>query len=101
VLTGAKVREEIYQAFQAIYPVLQEFRKPWKSYPCLHAFHYFVGSIQLVQFINLLPSPPLPFSFLFLSTFSFSYLSTQTQKMPINSQQQQQQQQPPILKQYL
>jgi len=28
VLTGAKVREEIYQAFQAIYPVLQEFRKP-------------------------------------------------------------------------
>ncbi|KAJ8662247.1 TATA-box-binding protein [Lichtheimia ornata] len=28
VLTGAKVREEIYQAFQAIYPVLLEFRKP-------------------------------------------------------------------------
>ncbi|KAJ2665505.1 TATA-binding protein (TBP) [Coemansia sp. RSA 1199] len=28
VLTGAKVREEIYQAFQAIYPVLSEFRKP-------------------------------------------------------------------------
>ncbi|RUS26779.1 transcription factor TFIID-domain-containing protein [Jimgerdemannia flammicorona] len=28
VLTGAKVREEIYQAFQAIYPVLTEFRKP-------------------------------------------------------------------------
>ncbi|GAB5588939.1 TATA-binding protein (TBP) [Umbelopsis nana] len=28
VLTGAKVREEIYQAFQNIYPVLQEFRKP-------------------------------------------------------------------------
>ncbi|CAO3624472.1 TATA-box-binding protein [Cunninghamella echinulata] len=27
VLTGAKVREEIYQAFQAIYPVLQEFKK--------------------------------------------------------------------------
>ncbi|ORY93941.1 TBP-domain-containing protein [Syncephalastrum racemosum] len=28
VLTGAKVREEIYQAFQHIYPVLLEFRKP-------------------------------------------------------------------------
>jgi len=27
VLTGAKVREEIYQAFEAIYPVLSEFRK--------------------------------------------------------------------------
>jgi transcription initiation factor TFIID TATA-box-binding protein len=27
VLTGAKVREEIYQAFQSIYPVLQEFKK--------------------------------------------------------------------------
>jgi len=28
VLTGAKVREEIYDAFNAIYPVLVEFRKP-------------------------------------------------------------------------
>ncbi|KAJ1899839.1 TATA-binding protein (TBP) [Kickxella alabastrina] len=28
VLTGAKVRDEIYQAFAAIYPVLTEFRKP-------------------------------------------------------------------------
>jgi len=28
VLTGAKVREEIYAAFQSIYPVLAEFRKP-------------------------------------------------------------------------
>jgi len=28
VLTGAKVREEIYGAFNAIYPVLSEFRKP-------------------------------------------------------------------------
>jgi len=27
VLTGAKVREEIYQAFNTIYPVLSEFRK--------------------------------------------------------------------------
>ncbi|KAK9456964.1 hypothetical protein V1511DRAFT_456708 [Dipodascopsis uninucleata] len=27
VLTGAKVREEIYAAFEAIYPVLSEFRK--------------------------------------------------------------------------
>eukprot|EP00164_Ancoracysta_twista_P002505 GFYU01003334.1.p1 GENE.GFYU01003334.1~~GFYU01003334.1.p1 ORF type:complete len:193 (-),score=24.22 GFYU01003334.1:307-885(-) len=27
VLTGAKVREEIYRAFENIYPVLQEFRK--------------------------------------------------------------------------
>lgn len=27
VLTGAKQREEIYQAFEAIYPVLSEFRK--------------------------------------------------------------------------
>lgn len=27
VLTGAKVREEIYQAFSSIYPVLSEFRK--------------------------------------------------------------------------
>jgi transcription initiation factor TFIID TATA-box-binding protein len=27
VLTGAKVREEIYQAFELIYPVLQDFRK--------------------------------------------------------------------------
>ncbi|ODV91216.1 hypothetical protein CANCADRAFT_31928 [Tortispora caseinolytica NRRL Y-17796] len=27
VLTGAKVREEIYAAFEAIYPVLNEFRK--------------------------------------------------------------------------
>jgi len=28
VLTGAKVREEIYQAFELIYPVLSDFRKP-------------------------------------------------------------------------
>lgn len=28
VLTGAKVREEIYEAFENIYPVLNEFRKP-------------------------------------------------------------------------
>ncbi|GAA5897174.1 TATA-binding protein [Sporobolomyces salmoneus] len=28
VLTGAKFREEIYQAFAQIYPVLNEFRKP-------------------------------------------------------------------------
>lgn len=28
VLTGARVREEIYQAFENIYPVLTEFRKP-------------------------------------------------------------------------
>ncbi|KAJ1722764.1 TATA-binding protein (TBP) [Coemansia erecta] len=28
VLTGAKVRDEIYQAFGSIYPVLTEFRKP-------------------------------------------------------------------------
>jgi transcription initiation factor TFIID TATA-box-binding protein len=28
VLTGAKVREEIYQAFNLILPVLAEFRKP-------------------------------------------------------------------------
>jgi transcription initiation factor TFIID TATA-box-binding protein len=28
VLTGAKLREEIYQAFELIYPVLTEFRKP-------------------------------------------------------------------------
>lgn len=28
VLTGAKVREEIYQAFENIYPVLSEFKKP-------------------------------------------------------------------------
>ncbi|KAI4598235.1 TATA-binding protein (TBP) [Pestalotiopsis sp. IQ-011] len=27
VLTGAKVREEIYQAFEMMYPVLQDFRK--------------------------------------------------------------------------
>jgi transcription initiation factor TFIID TATA-box-binding protein len=27
VLTGAKFREEIYQAFEMIYPVLTEFRK--------------------------------------------------------------------------
>jgi transcription initiation factor TFIID TATA-box-binding protein len=27
VLTGAKVREEIYQAFELIYPVLSDFRK--------------------------------------------------------------------------
>jgi len=27
VLTGAKAREDIYAAFDAIYPVLQEFRK--------------------------------------------------------------------------
>lgn len=27
VLTGAKVREEIYQAFELIYPVLNDFRK--------------------------------------------------------------------------
>ena len=27
VLTGAKSREDIYQAFENIYPVLQEFRK--------------------------------------------------------------------------
>jgi transcription initiation factor TFIID TATA-box-binding protein len=28
VLTGAKVREEIYQAFNLILPVLSEFKKP-------------------------------------------------------------------------
>lgn len=28
VLTGAKVREEIYQAFNLILPVLAEFKKP-------------------------------------------------------------------------
>jgi transcription initiation factor TFIID TATA-box-binding protein len=28
VLTGAKLREEIYQAFDSIYPVLTEYRKP-------------------------------------------------------------------------
>ncbi len=28
VLTGAKMRDEIYQAFENIYPVLTEFRKP-------------------------------------------------------------------------
>jgi len=28
VLTGAKIREEIYLAFESIYPVLTEFRKP-------------------------------------------------------------------------
>lgn len=28
VLTGAKVREEIYAAFESIYPVLSEFKKP-------------------------------------------------------------------------
>lgn len=28
VLTGAKVREEIYTAFNVIYPVLREFKKP-------------------------------------------------------------------------
>lgn len=27
VLTGAKVRDEIYHAFELIYPVLQDFRK--------------------------------------------------------------------------
>lgn len=27
VLTGAKVREEIYQAFEMIYPVLKDFHK--------------------------------------------------------------------------
>ncbi|PKI34086.1 hypothetical protein CRG98_045543 [Punica granatum] len=27
VLTGAKVRDEIYTAFENIYPVLREFRK--------------------------------------------------------------------------
>ena len=27
VLTGGKVRNEIYSAFEQIYPVLQEFRK--------------------------------------------------------------------------
>ena len=39
VLTGAKVRDEIYQAFENIYPVLTEFRKPWRQDgygpPCL------------------------------------------------------------------
>jgi len=28
VLTGAKVRKEIYEAFDKIYPVLREFKKP-------------------------------------------------------------------------
>lgn len=28
VLTGAKVRDEIYSAFSLIYPVLSEYRKP-------------------------------------------------------------------------
>jgi transcription initiation factor TFIID TATA-box-binding protein len=31
VLTGAKVREEIYQAFELIYPVLSDFRKSWAN----------------------------------------------------------------------
>lgn len=37
-----------------------------ESNPSLHAFHYFVGSIQLVQFINLLP---LFFFYFFLPLF--------------------------------
>ena len=28
VLTGAKIRSEIYTAFESIYPVLSEFKKP-------------------------------------------------------------------------
>ena len=28
VLTGGKLREEIYEAFERIYPVLLEFKKP-------------------------------------------------------------------------
>jgi len=34
VLTGAKVREEIYQAFELIYPVLSDFRKSWLGRSC-------------------------------------------------------------------
>ena len=31
VLTGAKVRQEIYEAFDNIYPILKNFKKQWSS----------------------------------------------------------------------
>ena len=34
VLTGAKKREDIYRAFESIYPVLQTFRKGGEWVPC-------------------------------------------------------------------
>lgn len=34
VLTGAKVRDEIYEAFETIFPILKGFKKHWVSY-CL------------------------------------------------------------------
>jgi transcription initiation factor TFIID TATA-box-binding protein len=39
VLTGAKKREDIYRAFESIYPVLQTFRKGGAWLLCCHAVH--------------------------------------------------------------
>jgi TATA-box binding protein (TBP) (component of TFIID and TFIIIB) len=50
VLTGAKVREEIYQAFEMIYPVLQGrfYRLPW-LFSCKNANNY----LRFPQGLNL------------------------------------------------
>ncbi|KAL8264542.1 hypothetical protein R6Q59_022672 [Mikania micrantha] len=42
VLTGAKVRDETYTAFENIYPVLTEFRKNQQWYVTLQVFLFFI-----------------------------------------------------------
>ncbi|KAF6773597.1 hypothetical protein AHF37_07096 [Paragonimus kellicotti] len=40
VLTGAKVREEIYEAFNNIYPILKNFKKPEKDLKSIPGTYY-------------------------------------------------------------
>jgi TATA-box binding protein (TBP) (component of TFIID and TFIIIB) len=39
VLTGAKVRQEIYEAFDNIHPILKNFKKQWNR------FNFFVNNL--------------------------------------------------------
>ena len=38
VLTGAKVRQEIYEAFDNIYPILKNFKKQWLLIKCYYGY---------------------------------------------------------------
>nr|GMD26127.1 TATA-box-binding protein [Ipomoea batatas] len=52
VLTGAKVRDETYTAFENIYPVLTEFRKNQQWYDTGFYFLFFLFLITVQLFIN-------------------------------------------------
>lgn len=42
VLTGAKVRDEIYEAFDKIFPILKGFKKQWVVVILLYLFIFYV-----------------------------------------------------------